>query len=68
MTLPRVLATFMMAIAAVFGLSAQNSLPAPGTGGSYHPSPIGGGGGWGGGFGRRGELPSAATIIVGRCM
>lgn len=51
MTLPRVLATFMMAIAAVFGLSAQNSLPAPGTGGSYHPSPIGGGGGWGGGFG-----------------
>lgn len=44
----RLLAVAMMAISAVFGLSAQNSLPAPGSGGSYNPAPSGGGFGGGG--------------------
>jgi|GEM_PF-628184 hypothetical protein len=48
----RLLALAVMVLVAAFGLSAQNSLPAPGSGGSFNPAPIGGGGGgWGGGMG-----------------
>lgn len=52
--MPRIMAILFSVAAFVFGISAQNSLPAPGSGGSYNPAPIGGfgsGGGWGGGMG-----------------
>lgn len=56
--LARIAFTAMAVIAAVFGMSAQNSLPAPGTGGSFNPAPIGGGNpGWGGGPGWGGPGP-----------
>lgn len=35
----RAIAVAFMMSAAAFGLSAQNSLPAPGTGGGFHPNP-----------------------------
>lgn len=50
-SLARFFAALAIALTAVFGLSAQNSLPAPGSGGSFNPAPIGGGGGWGGSWG-----------------
>lgn len=45
------LAALLLGVATVSGLSAQNSLPAPGSGGSYRPAPVTGGGG---GFNRPG--------------
>lgn len=47
----RFLTAFVLTLAATAGCLAQNSLPAPGSGGSFNPAPIGGGGGFGGGFG-----------------
>lgn len=53
--LKRVIGIFVLAFVTVFAAYAQNSLPAPGSGGSYNPAPIGGGPGpmgpgpgWGG--------------------
>lgn len=54
----RIAAILSMAFATVAATNAQNSLPAPGTGGSYRPAPIGGGSpGWGGGPGWGGPGP-----------
>lgn len=48
----RMVAAVAFGLLTVAGLSAQNSLPAPGTGGSFNPAPIGGGNPGGGpGFG-----------------
>lgn len=41
-----ILAVVVAAVIGTFGAFSQNSLPAPGSGGSYNPAPIGGG--WGG--------------------
>lgn len=38
----RMVAAVTFGLLAVAGISAQNSLPAPGTGGSFNPAPIGG--------------------------
>lgn len=58
----RLLSILVLGVATSIGLSAQNSLPAPGTGGSYNPAPIGGGNaggmgpGWNGGPGGPGGM------------
>ena len=41
---------FLILMAASVGAMAQNSLPAPGSGGSFRPAPVGGGGGMGPGM------------------
>lgn len=44
----RLATSLIMVVMAVAGAFAQNSLPAPGSGGRYNPAPIGGGvGNWG---------------------
>lgn len=47
----RIFLAAVMMIMGCIGMSAQNSMPAPGTGGSFNPAPTGGGGGGFGGPG-----------------
>lgn len=51
MRLMRILSVLLLIMASAVALDAQNSLPAPGAGGSYRPAPIGGGGWRPGGMG-----------------
>ena len=44
----RLAVALLVAAMSAAGVSAQNSLPAPGSGGSFNPAPTGGGGGGGG--------------------
>lgn len=74
----RMLAVMALTLFSFLGMQAQNSLPAPGSGGSYNPAPIGGGMGpangigwnpgppppssWGSGWGPSWNYPSSVII------